>query len=150
MAEAASVGLPAQGSYLLLEDAAGSPATFTEIPECTDISGGGGTAEEIDFTHLRSPGRRREFKPSFIDSGSLTFKLQYVPSNATHQRILALQDSGEAVAIREVFPDGSGWDYAGFIKGAAKNGQSVGGKLMLDIDYRITGVIDYAGAGSPA
>lgn len=147
-----SEGMPAQGSYLLLEMAGspGSPTTMTEISECTNITGGGGTAEQIDFTHLRSPGRRREFKPSFIDSGTLSFTIQYIYDNATHQRLLALQESGEEVALREVFPDANGWDYQGFIQSIQKNGQSVGGKIVLDVVFKITGVIDFSGTGSPS
>ena len=73
-------GLVAQGSYLLFETAAGSPPTFIEIAEVTNISGAGGTTERIDFTHLRSPGRRREYKPSFIESGVLTFTCAVHPA----------------------------------------------------------------------
>lgn len=147
-----SEGLPAQGSYLLLEatGSPGSPTTFDEIPEVTNIAGGGGTSERIDFTHLRSPRRRREYKPSFIDDGKLSFNVQLIPSNAVHQRILALQGTGEEVALREVFPDASGWDYRGYIESAVKSGQSVGGKIMLDVVYQISGEINFDGMGSPA
>ncbi len=147
-----SEGMPAQGSYLLLEMAGspGSPTTMTEISEVTNIAGGGGTAERIDFTHLRSPGRRREFKPSFIDDGTLTFNVQYIPADLTHIQLLALLDSGEQVALREVFPDATGWDYQGYVSAAVKSGQSVGGKIMLDVTFQITGAVDFSGTGSPA
>jgi len=147
-----SDGMPAQGSYLLLEmtGSPGSPTTMSEISEVTNISGGGGTTEQIDFTHLRSPRRRREFKPSFIDSGTLSFSVQYIPTDATHQQLLALQDSGEEVALREVFPDATGWDYVGFVQSIQKSGQTVGGKIQLDVVFKITGTIDFNGTGSPA
>lgn len=147
-----SDGMPAQGSYLLLEMAGspGSPTTMSEIAEVTNIAGGGGTTEQIDFTHLRSPGRRREFKPSFIDSGTLSFTVQYIPTDATHIQLLALQDSGEEVALREVFPDATGWDYQGFVQSITKSGQTVGGKILLDVVFKITGTIDFSGTGSPA
>lgn len=147
-----SEGMPAQGSYLLLEmsGSPGSPTVMTEISEVTNIAGGGGTAERIDFTHLRSPGRRREFKPSFIDDGTLTFNVQYIPADATHIQLLALLDSGEEVALREVFPDATGWDYVGYISAVQKSGQSVGGKIMLDVTFQITGAVDFSGAGSPS
>ena len=143
-------GLVAQGSYLLLESAAGSPPTFIEISEVTNISGAGGTTERIDFTHLRSPGRRREYKPSFIESGVLTFTCQYIPLDPSHIRLLALLDSGEEVSLREVFVDGSGWDYVGYVAGVEKTGQDVGGKVQLNCSFQITGAIDFTGAGSPA
>lgn len=147
-----SDGLPAQGSYLLLENGGspGSPLTMEEIPEVTDIAGGGGTRERIDFTHLRSPGESREFKPSFRDPGQLTFTIQYIPDNAIHQRILALYETGEDVALREVFPDANGWDYIGYIAGAVKGGQTVGGKITIAVTYQITGAVDFSGVGSPS
>lgn len=146
-----SDGLPAQGSYLLMATNTNdeSPAALVEISEVTSISGGGGTTERIDFTHLRSPGRRREYKPSFIDSGILSFTVQYIPTDATHQRILTYLDSQAEFVLREVFPDGSGWDYYGYIASAEKTGQDVGGKLQLNVTYQITGSIDFTGVGSP-
>lgn len=146
-----SDGLPAQGSYLLMATNTNdeSPDSLVEISEVTSISGGGGTTERIDFTHLRSPGRRREYKPSFIDSGILSFTVQYIPTDATHQRILTYLDSQAEFVMREVFPDGSGWDYYGYIASAEKTGQDVGGKLQLNVTYQITGAIDFIGAGSP-
>lgn len=147
-----SDGMPAQGSYLLLGSGgdAGSPDNPLEIKEVTNISGGGGTVERIDFTHLRSPGRRREFKPSFIDDGQLTWTLQYIPSDASHIRILALLDSGTEVGLREVFPDGDGWDYTGYIASVQKTGQTVGGKIELNVTFQITGAVDFTGGGSPS
>lgn len=142
-------GLVAQGGYLLLQSDGASPPTFEEILEVTNISGGGGTAERTDMTHLRSPNRRREYKPSFIESGVLTFTVQYIPTAATHQRLLSLLDSGEEVALHEVFVDGSGWDYDGYISGVEKTGQDVGGKVQLNCSFQITGAIDFTGAGSP-
>lgn len=145
-----SDGMPAQGSYLLISNNAGeSPDTLQEIAEVTSISGGGGTTERIDFTHLRSPGRRREYKPSFIDSGILSFTVQYIPADASHVLILAYLDSQEEFALREVFPDETGWDYFGYIASVEKTGQDVGGKILLNVTYQITGAIDFTGVGSP-
>lgn len=121
-----------------------------EVAEVTNISGAGGTTERIDFTHLRSPGRRREYKPSFIESGVLTFTVQYIPDDASHIRLLALLDSGAEVPMREVFVDGNGWDYLGYVSGVEKTGQDVGGKVQLNCSYQITGAIDFTGEGAPA
>lgn len=144
--------LLAQGSYLLLQNAGSpdSPDTMDEIPRVENIDGGGGTNEVVDVTHLRSPGRRREWRTTFIDSGNLTFTVQYDPASTVHARILALNDSGERVALREIFQDGNGWDYEGYFLSVVKSGQSVGGKVVLNCTFKIDGVIDYTGAGSPA
>lgn len=147
-----SDGMAAQDSYLLLGSGGdgGSPDNPLEVAEVVSIGGGGGTTERIDFTHLRSPGRYREFKPSFIDPGVLSVSCQYIYGNASHQRILALKDSGDIVGLREVFPDGNGWDYTGYVASAVKSGQTVGGKILLDWTFQITGAIDFTGGGSPS
>jgi len=147
-----SDGMTAQGSYLLIGTGgnSGSPDDLLEISEVTDISGGGGAADRIDFTHLRSPGRRREFKPGFINDDALTFNIQYIPSDASHQRIIALYESGDEVALREVFPDGNGWDYTGYVANFVKGGQTVGGKITAAVTFQLTGATDFSGVGSPA
>jgi hypothetical protein len=52
--------------------------------------------------------------------------------------------------MREVFPDATGWDYYGYIASVEKTGQDVGGKILLNVTYQITGAIDFTGTGSPA
>ncbi len=142
----------AQGSYLLLQ-ATGSPEspdTMQEIPRVENIDGGGATNEFADVTHLRSPGRRREWRPTFIDSGTLSFTMQYAPTSTVQARILTLADTGERVSLREIFEDGNGWDYQGYFQSAVKSGQTVGGKVVINVVFKIDGVIDYTGTGSPA
>jgi len=144
--------MPAQGTYLMLEmsGSPGSPTTMEEIEECTNIKPGGGTAEDIDATHLRSPGRRREFLASFIDDGTLDFTIQYIPAAPTHQRLIALFESGENAAFRLVFPDATGIDYTGYVKGFNPDAIAVGGKITTAVTVKLTGATDFSGTGSPA
>lgn len=147
----ASEAMPAQGSYLLIGVGGdeGSPESLVEIGEVREISGGGGTAEQIDVTHLRSPNRRREFKPSFIDDGTLTWTMSYLPNDPGQLRVQALFNSGADVALREVFPDGNGWDYTGFVQGYVKSGQAVGGVLSINVTFKMSSGTDFTGIGSP-
>ena len=147
-----SEAMPAQGTYLMVEltGSPGSPDDFIEIAECTNIKPGGGTAEDIDRTHLRSPGRRREWMASFIDDGTLNFTIQYIPADPSHQRLLALFESGELAPFRLVFPDASGIDYTGYVKVFEPNDIAVGGKITTAVSVKLTGATDFSGTGSPA
>lgn len=147
-----SEAMPAQGTYLMLEmsGSPGSPTVMEEIEEVTNIKPGGGTSEDIDRTHLRSPGRRREWMASFIDDGTLDFTIQYIPTAPTHQRIVALFESGELAAIRLVFPDASGIDYTGYCKVFNPDPIAVGGKITTSVSFKLTGATDFSGTGSPA
>ncbi len=144
--------MPAQGTYLMVETTGspGSPDDFIEIAECTNIKPGGGTAEDIDATHLRSPGRRREFLASFIDDGTLDFTIQYIPADPSHVRLVALFESGERAVFRLVFPDASGIDYTGYVKGFNPDAIAVGGKVTTSVVVKLTGATDFSGTGSPA
>ena len=50
--------------------------------------------------------------------------------------------------MREMFVDGSGWDYIGYVSGVEKTGQDVGGKVQLNCSFQITGAIDFTGEGA--
>lgn len=146
-----SDGLVAQGTYILMGDVGVSPVSFDEIPEVVSIDGPTDSDEKIDFTHLRSEGRRREFKPGFIDPGTLTIEIQYIPTNAIHQRILAYKDAGTAFPLHLVFSDGTGWDFEDVTVGATPlTGLNVGGKLGMNITFNLSGATDFSGTGSPA
>lgn len=145
-----SDGLVAQGTYLLISDGA-SPLGYDEIPEVVSIDGPTDSDEKIDFTHLRSVGRRRESKPGFIDPGTLQIEIQYIPSNAIHQRILSYKDAGTLFTLHLVFSDGTGWDLTDCSVGATPlTGLNVGGKLGMNITFNLSGATDYSGTGSPA
>ena len=144
-----SEGMPAQGTYLMMGDGA-SPENFTEIAEVTSIGGPSISRERLDFTHLRTVGNFREFKASFTDPGTMTVRIQYIPTNATHQ---ALQDKlsvADPTQFRLVFPDAEGWDFAANVTGFNLTGLNVGGKIEVDVTLSLSGLVDFSGTGSPA
>lgn len=55
----------------LSRSTAGSSGPWTAIPEVRSFNPGELTVDEAEFTHLESPGKRKEFKPTFVDGGSM-------------------------------------------------------------------------------
>lgn len=77
------------GSKLLIGDG-GSPETFAEIGEITEGPDDGDSVDNIEVTNHQSPGRRKEYIGALIDGGDLTITVNYIPSDATHNRATGL------------------------------------------------------------
>lgn len=75
-------GVVGLGTLLKIGDGQ-SPEVFTAIAEVKDITGPGLTQEFAEFTHQQSPNRFREYKPTFKNSGDVTFKVNMLPDDLT-------------------------------------------------------------------
>lgn len=119
----------------------------TEIAEVTNIGGPSFKADTIEATHLRSPGFWREFIGSLKDGGELTFDINMILANPTHNAatgVLSTFNSNGAAA-RDiwdiVFPDAAStvWTFGGFITGYEVNDLAIDGKLSATITVKISG-----------
>jgi predicted secreted protein len=90
----ASGARTARGTLLKASDMAGSPV-FTTIAEVRNISGPTTTVNTEDVTNMDS-GAYMEFVPTLIDSGELTFEINY-KSDATQD---LLRSDLQAVTFR--------------------------------------------------
>ncbi len=124
-----------------------SPAEFSELAEVVSIGGPNETSEEIDVTHLRSPGSYREFIASYKDGGELPMELNFVPGSASQAALWAEFEETPPPTVRRriFFPDGSTDTFHAYLKGRA-HGASVGTKLTMNVTLRIVGpvVTDYS------
>jgi predicted secreted protein len=77
------------GTALQLGDGATSE-TFTSIAELTEIQPPQMTKESYDVTNHSSTNRFRERIPGLKDGGSLSFKANWLPNNATHDESTGL------------------------------------------------------------
>ncbi len=62
----------------LSRSTAGNAGPWTAIPETKSFNPGEKTVDEAEFTHLESPGKVREFKPTFSDGGTMTVVCNYL------------------------------------------------------------------------
>lgn len=119
-----------------------SPEVWSELEHVTSIPGPNETSDDIDVTHLRSPGEYREFIPSFKDGGELALALNFLPA-ATNQVSLRteFQASPRLKYTRRIFyPDGSYDTFDAYVKGVGRAAQ-VGDKLVQNFTLRITGPV---------
>lgn len=141
------------GKVLLSTD--NTEANLTELAEVVDCTFPQDETEEVDATHLQSPGRRREFLSGMIDGGEVTVNLNYVPGGATDLLLTAALEAGTARKVRFVIPDESGagtadWNIttSGFVKRYAPDTMSPGEKIGAVAVIRITGAQEQGSGAS--
>jgi hypothetical protein len=140
--------MSSQGTYITTGDGA-SPEEFTnELAQVISIGGPKETSEELDVTHLRSPGAYREFLQSFKDGGELPMTLNFLPSSTSQNGYRAdFEANPQTVRNRRIhWPDGSTDTFKCFVKGIGRQA-TVGQKLTLDITLRISGPVHSTEAG---
>lgn len=130
----------AQGTFISKGDGT-SPEQFEEIAEVVSIGGPNETSDEIETTHLRSPGGYREFLQSFKDGGECPLVLNFIPNDETQDSQTGLRSefqTGAQKNYRITFPDGTTCTFLAFVK-AVGTAIAVGDKLSLNVTLRIIG-----------
>jgi hypothetical protein len=129
-------------------------ANLVELVEVVECGFPSDEVDEVEATHLKSPGRRKEFISGLIDGGTFTATMNYVPGSATDLLLTAAKDAGDARAIRIVVPDNSGtgaadWNFVthGFVKKYAPDNLTTGSKITATATFRVTGALEQ-GAGA--
>lgn len=137
--------------YLSTDNTEANLAELAEVVDCTFPTD---ETDEVEATHLQSPGRRKEFIAGLIDGGEVTITNNYDPGSATDLLLTAAKDAGTARKVRFVIPDNSGtgaadWNMlvSGFVKKYAPNQMSAADKITTTTTIRITGDLDQ-GAGA--
>ncbi|QAY77923.1 phage tail tube protein [Sphingosinicella sp. BN140058] len=100
--------------------------------------------EEIEKTHLKSPGKRREFMSGLIDGGEVEVRLNYRPGSDTDIKIRAWKALGNSRAVRFIIPDEVGdpaWqvDTSSICRGYPGVTVEAGTKMEATLRLRITG-----------
>ena len=137
-----SDGYAAYGTLIKIGSAAsGTAISYTTIAEVGDIDGPSMSVDTIDMTNQSSPGARKEFLMSLIDSGEISFPINFIPDESTHDATTGIQKIMNDLAIwswQMLFPDTT---TVTFTAGVTKFGikAPVAGKLSADITLKISG-----------
>lgn len=133
--------LPSQGCLLQVGSIA-SPIVYTTISDTVSFSGPDGTKGEIDTTDVAATAKT--FIGSLPDFGSISFSLNYIPTNTQHAQIVSDFESSTSVERRYkiLFSDSpqTAKIYTGYISGFGPNVE-VDSALTASGSIRITGVI---------
>jgi hypothetical protein len=91
-------------------------STWTKFAATIDLKGPEPEIGDVKITNNDSPNRSHEYKAGggLIEPGSQDFECVY---NKTEQaRIYAMFGDGNDYEFAEVYPDGAGWTYTGYLK----------------------------------
>ena len=106
-----SDALTGYGSEFHLANALG---VLTEMGELIALEPGGEEWGTAEATHFKSPGRRREYIKTLIESGQGNFQLNWLPGSATDTLITAAFEAATAREFKMVVPSASGtWEISG-------------------------------------
>jgi hypothetical protein len=96
--------LKTQGTELFFTNPLTSAADIMKVACPTGITGLGGAADQLDDTCLDST--ERTFKQGLRTPGQVTIPVNFIPSSASHQALLAMQQSGQNVSWMIAMSDG--------------------------------------------
>lgn len=119
-----------------------SSQTPFEIALVGDIDMPDEQVDEVDVTHMKSPGRRRQFIAGLIDSGELTFPMNLIPGSPTDLLMKELKASGEEVIVGITLP-GEGTleeQFTGFLKGYGRSAP-IDDKMTAEATFRLSSFI---------
>lgn len=113
--------------------------TFTQVAEVKSISGPNMSKDQIEVTHLNSPGSYREYLDSFKDGGEVTLECNFEPTQ--HEAILTDFNSDTPRDFKIVWgSSGFQWTFMGFYK-SVSSAAAVGDALKATIVIKVTGSV---------
>lgn len=139
------------GSEFFLANAVGE---LTELDEVTEVALPEEMADDVEVTHMKSPGKRKEYKAGMIEPGDGQVVLNYIPGSATDLLILEAARDRKVRKFKTTLPDDDGvptWKVEGFlyVKGRSR-AIPIGDRKQITVNVRFTGETDEAAIAAPA
>lgn len=125
-----------------------SNGAFVEIAEVFNVTPGEATTDRVDATHMKSPGRRREYISGLIDSGEGSFEINWIPGSATDVILRNLQTAGEVVDWRFTFSNGVTLTVEASVTGFSK-AVPLDDKMSATLTLSISGDEDWGSEIAP-
>ena len=133
--------LAAQGCLLQVGSTA-SPIVFTTIGDVTEFSGPDGSKGEIDTTDVAASSKT--FVGSLPDYGTISFTVNYIPTNTQHAQLVSDFESSTSVErqYKLLFSDSpqTAKVYTGYIASFGPS-VSIDSALTASGTIRVTGLI---------
>lgn len=115
-----------------------TPKVWADLGEAYSITPANTTRSAVEFTHLKSPNKTREYKPGMIEPGDYNVALNY--TKATKTKVDTLFSAGGLQEFQTTFPDGSTETIFAFLTGKAIEGGEVDGKLVMTVPMKVSGL----------
>lgn len=118
-----------------------SPEVFTTLAEVTSITPPNMARDSIDASHEQSPDAWREFIAGMKDGGEVKMDLNFVPGGSAAAALTGELDlsASDAVKNRQIlFPDGSMFEFVGFLTGFEPDAP-LDDKMSGTATFKVTG-----------
>ena len=122
-------------------------SSYIPIYGITSIGAPSFVKTEIDVSHMNSDQAKEYRAGALYDPGTLTFALQYNPSNTTHSLVRNHAATGSQVidSWKISYSDGTTWGFSGsLLSFTTKADNPAAGILQSDVSVRITGPVDFS------
>jgi len=115
---------------------------FATIAEVVNITLNGPNLELIDATHMESPNAYREFIPSLLDGGDVSFSLNFLPATASQTVLKTDMENRTRRNFQLTFTDTGTTTYAfaGYVTSLSASAV-IDDKLSSECTIKITGPI---------
>ena len=114
-----------------------SPTNFLLVGECKDINVAGKTVEFAEFTHQQSTGGYREYKPTFKNSGDITFKCNWTV-DAQQTTLDTAYEASDVLFFQCTYPNGKIHTFQAYVSNLGQTAP-LNGPLELNVTLRVTG-----------
>ncbi|AZV00342.1 phage tail tube protein [Paracoccus sulfuroxidans] len=116
----------------------GATPAWTSVALVGDLELPDEQADEIDVTHMLSPGRRKQYIAGLLDSGELTIPTNWIPGSPTDTLLQGLKVSGEQVLIEiTITAEGTPETFSGFLKSYARSAP-INDKMTANAVFRLS------------
>lgn len=118
--------------------ATASASTLTALAEVYSVTPPESSIDQIEVTHFKSPGRKREYIPALSDNGTASCEMNFEPGSATDLLIEGLITPGAVVDAEIEYPNGTVVAFSCSVSGYSK-GVPVDDRLTATVEFQVTG-----------
>src|ERR1043166_9249280 len=121
-----------------------SPEVFNPIAEVRKVTISGNKVDFADVTNIQSPNNYKEFIPTLIEAGELSFECNYIPADTTQASLVTARDARTKHNWKVVLPSTLGnITFAGFVSSIDPS-LDYSKEATLSVKVKITGAVTLA------
>lgn len=128
----------------------GAGPTWTTLNGVEEAQFPDQTPDDVDTTHLGSPGETEESIAGLKKVGSLTLPIQYAPGGPTDTLLSGLADTHEDVVLEIVPKGGSTHRWAAYVNSWRPTDINAKGKMMAELVLKVKAKISTDPPAEPA
>lgn len=111
---------------------------YQELEEISSVTPPNASVNDVEVTHMKSPGRAREFKPGLTDYGTWSAEMNWIIGSATDTFIRDWRASGETRSTRLTYPDGDTQTFPSYPQ-SYETGAQIGDKMSATLTGKVAG-----------